>query len=68
MYPGAFTEGETTATVELTEDNIKKSDDISHCLYFTLDGRRLDQPQKGFNVVRETLKNGQVRTVKRIMK
>lgn len=27
MYPGAFTEGETTATVELTEQNIRKSDD-----------------------------------------
>lgn len=43
-------------------------DDVGHCQYFTLDGRRLDQPQKGLNVVRETLKNGQVRTVKRMVK
>ena len=52
----------TTGVFTLMKDN------VSQRQYFTLDGRQVQQPQKGLYMVRETLSNGQTRTVKRVVK
>ncbi len=44
--------------------SLMRGDDVVSSQYFTVDGRQLAQPQKGLNVVRQTLRDGQQRTVK----
>lgn len=54
----------TTATTDI----VSPTASIAKKEYFTIDGRKVDTPQKGVNIVRETDSDGYVKTYKIVVK
>lgn len=58
-------EGQTTTTPVV---NINVDTDVVSTVYYTLTGAQVDEPQKGINIVKQTLTDGSTRVVKVLVK